>query len=69
MSTQPTNDIAGTITVDIRSNYGVEAIYPTCEAGKLMLQLTGRKTFTRNDISVLKQLGYAIVVKQPVLKL
>ena len=69
MSTQPTNDIAGTITVDIRSNYGVEAIYPTCEAGKLMLQLTGRKTLTRADLDVLKRLGYAIVLKQPTIKL
>lgn len=69
MSTQPTNDIAGTITVEIRSNYGVEAIYPTCEAGKLVLQLTGRKTLTRGDLDVLKRLGYAIVVKQPVVKL
>lgn len=64
-----TTDIAGTITVEIRSNYGVEAIYPTCEAGKLMLQLTGRKTLTRADLDVLKRLGYAIVVKQPVVKL
>lgn len=64
-----TTDIAGTITVDIRSNYGVEAIYPTCEAGKLMLQLTGRKTLTRADLDVLKRLGYAIVLKQPTIKL
>lgn len=69
MSTQPANDIAGTITVDIRSNYGVEAIYPTCEAGKLVLQLTGRKTLTRADLDVLKRLGYAIVLKQPIVKL
>lgn len=64
-----TTDIAGTITVEIKSNYGVEAIYPTCEAGKLMLQLTGRKTLTRADLDVLKRLGYAIVVKQPTVKL
>ena len=64
-----TTDIAGTITVDIRSNYGVEAIYPTCEAGKLVLQLTGRKTLTRADLDVLKRLGYAIVLKQPTIKL
>ena len=64
-----TTDIAGTITVEIRSNYGVEAIYPTCEAGKLMLQLTGRKTMTRADLDVLKRLGYAIVLKQPAIKL
>lgn len=57
------------ITVEVRNNYGNEAIYPTCEAGKLMLELTGRKTFTRADIATLRKLGYEIVITQPTIKI
>jgi len=51
------------ITITIKSNYGNEAIYPICNAGKNILKLTGRKTLTRSDINILKNMGYSITVK------
>ena len=56
-----------TIKVQIKSNYGQEAIYPLCEVGFNITQLTGRKTLTRTDIKVLKRLGYSIEVQSQTL--
>lgn len=54
--------IAGTITVEVRSNYGREAIYPICAKARIFATMLGRKTLTRQDIASIKALGYAILV-------
>ena len=54
--------IAGTVTVDIRKNYGAEAIYPVCKTAKTFAEMVGRKTLTRRDIASIKALGFAILV-------
>ena len=58
-----------TIHVQIKTVYGKELIYPCCDTSKLLVALTGAKTFTRKDIDVIKALGYSIEVVQQVTKL
>ena len=53
------------ITVEIKNNFGREAIYPACHQAELFAQLAGTKTLTRETLAVIKQLGYTIDVKQP----
>ena len=51
-----------TITVQIKSVYGNEMIYPICNTAKLLADLTGKKTLTRSAIDQIKALGYTIEV-------
>ena len=53
-----------TITVELKSIYGVQAIYPACHASKLFAQIAGTKTLTRAAIANIKALGYQVTVKQ-----
>jgi len=56
-----------TITVEIKTVYGNEAIYPVCETAKTFAQLVGTKTLTRDAIAKIKRLGYLIEIKAPTL--
>lgn len=40
--------------------WGNELLYPMNKQGQLLLSLSGRKTFTKNDFEIYKQLGYII---------
>ena len=53
-----------TITVELKSIYGVQAIYPACHASKLFAQIAGTKTLTRAAVASIKALGYQVTVKQ-----
>ena len=55
------------ILVKIKQVYGNKTIYPICDSGKLLLELTGKKTFTEKDILAIKKLGYTFNVKQDTL--
>jgi hypothetical protein len=55
------------ITVEIKNNYGNEAIYPVSECAVLFTRLTGKKTLSREDISIIKTLGFMIELKQATL--
>lgn len=55
------------ITVLIKNVYGNETIYPACETAKKFAALTGKKTFSMNDINLIKTLGYSVVVEQKTL--
>ena len=52
------------ITVKVKSIYGVQAIYPACEASRLFADIAGTKTLTRAAVAKIKALGYAVTVKQ-----
>lgn len=56
-----------TITVEIKSVYGNEMIYPACETAKQFAALIGTKTLTREAIAKIKALGYSIQVQAPTL--
>ena len=52
------------ITVEINNIYGVERIYAVCNNAKLITKLKQSKTLSKEDISILKELGYTIQTKQ-----
>ena len=55
------------ILVEIKNNYGVKCVYPVNETGKLFAELSGKKTFSQNDIKIIKELGYTFEVKEQTL--
>ena len=48
------------LKLTVRTIYGVRKYYPACEKSTLLVQLTGHKTFTAQNIDILKQLGFII---------
>ena len=54
-----------TATVSIKTHYGTQYIYPVCQTAVHLAALTGKKTFSHNDIKTIKALGYSINVQQP----
>ena len=50
------------LQVIIKSVYGVERIYPVNETAKKLTSLTRKKTLDRDEIEVIKNLGYQIEV-------
>ena len=54
------------ITVEIKSVYGVERIYAVCNNAKLITKLKQSKTLSKEDISILRELGYQIERKQTI---
>jgi hypothetical protein len=53
------------ITVSIKHVYGNELIYPVSENAKLLADLTGKKTLTRQALATIKKLGYEVEVETP----
>lgn len=53
-----------TITVELKSIYGIQAVYPACHASKLFAQIAGTKTLTRAAVASIKALGFTVEVKQ-----
>lgn len=54
-----------TIVVQIREVYGIERVYPVCEAATTFAQMKGQRTLTQRDIDHIKQLGYRVAVENP----
>tara|TARA_R100000458_G_C8231549_1_gene213090 strand:- start:278 stop:544 length:267 start_codon:yes stop_codon:yes gene_type:complete len=54
----------GKIIVEIRSNYGNEAIYVVSENAEAVRTLTKKKTIDRSDIAALRSLGLSVEVQQ-----
>lgn len=50
-----------TITITIRNAYGNEFIYPVCYKAILFARLAGKKTFSKNDITIIESLGYSVI--------
>jgi hypothetical protein len=51
-----------TVQVAVRETYGVERIYPVCEIANIFTRLTRQKTFSHENIALIKQLGYTVIV-------
>lgn len=51
------------IVVTSRNVYGVDRIYPVNEAAKTLAQLTGKKTLTRVDLELAKDLRLTVAVQ------
>jgi hypothetical protein len=52
-----------TITVKIKNNYGSEVIYPVCVNAQHFAEIAGTKTLTPYSITLIKSLGYRVVVE------
>ena len=53
------------LIVEVKNIYGVERIYAVCNNSKLITKLKQSKTLNKEDISILRELGYTIETKQP----
>ncbi len=51
------------ITVKIKNVYGNDLIYPICEKAKKFSALVGKKTFSRTEVSWIKDLGFEVRVE------
>jgi hypothetical protein len=51
------------ITVKITKNYGRQVVYPVCDTAKLLSRLAGHTTLTNDDLHIIKQLGYELVIE------
>lgn len=55
--------------VRIANVYGVQQIYPVCSNAKLLAELAGTKTLTKQAITKIMALGYTVKLdKQPSLE-
>lgn len=52
------------ITVQVKTVYGKNMVYPICDNGILFAKLANSKTLTPESIKLIKQLGYAIELQQ-----
>ena len=57
-----TNNMIMIITVEIKTEYGQERIYPVCDEAKSFAKIAGTKTLTRETCKLIKQLGYTFDV-------
>ena len=51
------------IVVRLKTNYGSQVIYPSCDRAKTFAKLLNQETLTPHNIRVIKELGYEVVVK------
>lgn len=56
------------ITVRIRGVYGNELIYPVCDKAKILANIAGTKTLTRQTLAYASQLGFDVHVEQQTLR-
>lgn len=48
------------IKIQRRTKYGKDLIFPVNRAAKLLVKLTGRKTFFAEDLMILELLGFEL---------
>lgn len=51
------------IVVRLKTNYGSQVIYPSCDKAKTFAKLLNQETLTPHNIRVIKELGYEVVVQ------
>jgi hypothetical protein len=57
-----------TITVQIRSVYGRETVYPACPDAVRFAELAGAMTLTPKSLRLIEALGYTIEVEAPAIR-
>lgn len=55
--------MTNSITVQIKTIYGTEKIYPACPKAETFCKLIGQKTLTDIDIKRIKELGFEVQVQ------
>lgn len=48
------------IKVQVREVYGRELIYPACKTSKLLVELTGCKTWTQDNLRIVERAGIRV---------
>ncbi|CAB4219432.1 hypothetical protein UFOVP1619_33 [uncultured Caudovirales phage] len=54
-----------TITVQIKTVYGVDTVYPACPVSSAMAELAGTKTLTAHALRCIERMGFAVAVQAP----
>lgn len=54
-----------TVTVQIRTVYGDDTVYPSCRSSMLFARIAGTKTLTTETLKCIRDLGYEITIEQP----
>jgi hypothetical protein len=50
------------ITVKIKSNYGIETVYPHCKVSETFARIAGTRTLTTHALRDIQSLGYQVEV-------
>ena len=58
------NDTSKTIYVECRDVFGKDRVYPICDFGKMICQLSSTKTLSPQNIDILKRNGYIVKEKK-----
>ena len=53
-----------TVEVEVRQVYGNRTIYPVNETAQIFATLTGKKTFSNQDIALIRDLGFFVTQVQ-----
>ena len=48
------------IFVRVKPVYGVDRVYPACEVSELLAGLVGKKTFSREHVRILREIGFEL---------
>jgi hypothetical protein len=58
------------VQIQVRNKFGNDNIYSECPTGRLFAELTGKCTFSVNDLKVIEKLGFKVDVisAKPVIK-
>jgi len=48
--------------------YGKELYYPANDRAELFLQLTGKKTYSKDELKILQKVGYNVIFKTKTLE-
>ena len=62
------HELMNKIKVEVKNNYGSEAIYIVSSQSSAIRTLTGKKTISRTDISALQDLGFVFETVTPALE-
>ena len=54
------------LRVDIKNNFGTQAVYPTCQIGETFAKIAGTKTLTDETRALMKQIGYTFTPRNEV---
>ena len=52
------------LTIELKTVYGIDLVYPICNKAIKLCQLTNQKTFSKFAINKLKELGYTFTQKE-----
>jgi hypothetical protein len=55
------------LTIKIKYEYGAKRYYPVCKNADTFVKLMGKKTFSKDDIDLIKLLGHTFKVEAEVL--